>query len=66
MNENGETIRRIDVEVAADDAERARGLMYRPYSEESRPSFADAQYVVEVNAGFTDRYGIEAGDRIRF
>ncbi len=115
LSEKGDTIRKIDVEIAADDAERARGLMYRPYmpdsvgmlfifenaepqafwmknthipldiiyvdqnrkivsiqknarpyNEESLPSFGDAQYVVEVNAGFTDRYGIEAGDQIRF
>jgi uncharacterized protein len=115
LNENGDTIRKIDVEVAADDAERARGLMYRPYmpdsvgmlfifenaepqafwmknthipldiiyvdsnkkivsiqknarpyNEESLPSFGDAQYVVEVNAGFTDRNNIGVGDQIRF
>jgi|AntAceMinimDraft_11_1070367.scaffolds.fasta_scaffold74884_2 hypothetical protein len=112
LRKNGDTIRKIDVEIAADDAEQARGLMYRPYmpdsvgilfifdnaepqafwmknthllldiiyvgadkkivsiqkyarpySEESLPSFADALYVVEV---ITDRYGIEAGDQIRF
>jgi uncharacterized protein len=115
MDEKGELIQKIDVEIAADDAERARGLMYRPYmpdsvgmlfifdnaepqafwmknthipldiiyvdqnrkivsiqknarpySEESLPSFADAQYVVEVNAGYTDRYGIKVGDQVRF
>ncbi len=115
LDEEGKTIRKIDVEIAADDAERAKGLMFRPYmpdsvgmlfifdnsepqsfwmknthisldiiyvdqnrkivsiqknarpyNEESLPSFGDAQYVVEVNAGFTDRYGIEAGDQIRF
>lgn len=37
-----------------------------PYSEESLPSLGNAQYVVEVVAGFTDKYGILAGDRITF
>jgi uncharacterized membrane protein (UPF0127 family) len=37
-----------------------------PYSEESLPSAGNAQYVVEVVAGFTDKYGIQPGDRITF
>ena len=37
-----------------------------PYSEKSLPSGEDAQYVVEVNAGFTARHGIEEGDLISF
>jgi uncharacterized protein len=37
-----------------------------PYSEAPVPSFEDAKYVVEVNAGFTDRYSIKEGDKIRF
>lgn len=37
-----------------------------PYSEESLPSAGNAQYVVEVVAGFTDKHGIMAGDRITF
>ncbi|QEH42089.1 DUF192 domain-containing protein [Chitinophaga sp. XS-30] len=37
-----------------------------PLSEESLPSFKKAQYVVEVNAGFTDRNKIKFGDRIAF
>lgn len=32
-----------------------------PYSEKSLPSFKPAQYVVEVNAGYTDKYGIKPG-----
>jgi uncharacterized protein len=32
-----------------------------PYSEKSLPSFKPAQYVVEVNAGYTDKNGIKAG-----
>lgn len=35
-----------------------------PYSEESVPSGLPAQYVVEVNAGFADRHGLTAGDRV--
>ena len=34
----------------------------RPYSDESLPSFKPAKYVVEVIAGFTDKYKIEEGD----
>lgn len=37
-----------------------------PLSEESLPSFKKAQYVVEVNAGFSDRNKIKFGDRIAF
>ncbi len=35
-----------------------------PYSEQSYSSVRPSQYVVEVNAGYTDRYGIKEGDRI--
>jgi len=35
-----------------------------PYSLRSYPSRKPAMYVIEVVAGFTDRYEIEAGDRI--
>jgi len=35
-----------------------------PYSEKSLPSFKPAQYVVEVNAGYTDKYGIKEGTSI--
>ena len=41
-----------------------QGVM--PYSEKSLPSGEDAQYVVEVNAGFTSRHGIEEGDLITY
>jgi uncharacterized membrane protein (UPF0127 family) len=37
-----------------------------PYSEESYTSTAPAQYVVEVPAGFADRFGVNVGDRIRW
>jgi uncharacterized membrane protein (UPF0127 family) len=35
-----------------------------PLSEESYPSSKPAQYVLEVNAGFCDKYDIKEGDRI--
>lgn len=35
-----------------------------PYSEQTYPSSAPAIYVIEVNAGFTDKYGIKPGDKI--
>ena len=41
-----------------------QGVM--PYSEKTIPSSEDAQYVVEVNAGFTARHGIEEGDIITY
>jgi uncharacterized membrane protein (UPF0127 family) len=33
-------------------------------SDQSYPSSVPAQYVVEVNAGFTDRYNIKEGDKV--
>ena len=111
----GKKLRKIDVEIAENEAERNKGLMYRsympdsvgmlfifqesgplgfwmkntpisldiiyvdsnkkivsiqkkarPYSEENLPSLADAQYVVEVNGGYTDLHGIKVGDSIQF
>jgi len=112
---SGKTFRKIDVEIAENDTDRQKGLMFRPYlsdsvgmlfifeeptpqsfwmkntmisldiiyvdqnkkivsiqkkakpySEESLPSFGDAQYVVEVNGGYCDKYGIQVGDTIVF
>jgi uncharacterized membrane protein (UPF0127 family) len=37
-----------------------------PHSIDSYPSEKDAQYVVEVNGGFTDQHNIKEGDRISF
>ncbi len=37
-----------------------------PLSEKNLPSDSDAQYVIEVNAGFADRYGLKAGDIVDF
>lgn len=108
-------LKQIDIEVADDEAERAQGLMNRPwmeetqgmlfimeleerqnfwmrntiipldiiyvsadkrivsiakdtqpFSEKSIPSAGPAKYVVEVIAGFSDKYGLKAGDRIEF
>lgn len=112
---SGEVIRQIDIEIADNDTERSKGLMYRssmpdsvgmlfifevsepqsfwmkntlvpldiiyvdenkqivtiqantkPLSEEPIPSYRSAQYVVEVVAGFCQRYGIKEGDSIAF
>ncbi len=35
-----------------------------PFSENSLPSVKPAQYVVEVNAGYCEKFGIKEGDRI--
>lgn len=37
-----------------------------PYSQASIPSKGLAQYVLEVNAGFSDKYGITEGTQIAF
>ncbi|MEB2329818.1 MAG: DUF192 domain-containing protein [Ignavibacteriaceae bacterium] len=36
----------------------------KPFSEKSLPSQKPAKYVVEVNAGYTDKHGISEGDKI--
>ena len=38
----------------------------KPYSETSLPSEGDAQFVVEVNAGYCDKHGIGKGDKVVF
>lgn len=38
----------------------------RPYDSTSLPSGAPAQYVLEVNAGLSDRWDLEKGDRIEW
>jgi len=38
----------------------------RPLSEKLIPSIRDAMYVVEVNAGFCDKYGIKIGDHLSY
>ncbi|HYG37980.1 MAG TPA: DUF192 domain-containing protein [Cytophagales bacterium] len=37
-----------------------------PYSEKEVPSEKEVLYVLEVNAGFSDKYGVKVGDLIRF
>ena len=37
-----------------------------PFSEEEIPSFEDAKYVLEVNAGYCKRKGIEKGDVVKW
>ncbi|MDC7999474.1 DUF192 domain-containing protein [Aequorivita todarodis] len=38
----------------------------KPYDETSLPSDAASQYVLEVNAGLSDAWKLEKGDRIQF
>ena len=113
LSAKGGTISQIDVEVADDDEQRQRGLMFRdkmdenqgmiflfdkeapqafwmhntilpldiiyinsqmeivhiaknakPFDDSSLPSIKPAQYVVEVNGGYTDKLGIKDGDKI--
>lgn len=37
-----------------------------PFSEEQIPSFEEAKYVLEVNAGYCERRGIEKGDGVKW
>ncbi|MCD4817203.1 MAG: DUF192 domain-containing protein [Candidatus Cloacimonetes bacterium] len=37
-----------------------------PLSELSIPSYQPSKYVIEVNAGFCDKYGISEGDKVKF
>lgn len=113
--ENNQKNLEIDVEVANNNTERMRGLMFRkemdedngmlfifekpdtqsfwmkntilpldimfidsagvidtiyrsttPYSERSLPSRRRVQFVVEVNAGWSDKFGVKEGDLIEF
>lgn len=38
----------------------------RPYNETSLPSGKPAQYVLEVNAGLSDKWSLEEGDRLEW
>ncbi len=38
----------------------------KPYDDSSYPSTKPAQYVVEVNAGYADKYNIKVGDKVVF
>lgn len=50
--------------VGADSGIVSMAKYTTPYSDETLPSAGPAQYVVEVPAGFADRYGIVEGDRV--
>jgi uncharacterized protein len=115
MNESGQNVAEISVEIAESEEARTQGLMGRtrmgerqgmlfifpneeyrsfwmantplpldilyvnsalrivtikrntvPFSEESIPSSAPAQYVIEVNAGFCARHGIVEGGSVEW
>lgn len=38
----------------------------QPYSDKSLPSTKPAQYVIEVNSGYTEKYNINEGDKVIF
>ena len=57
----------LDIIFVGADREIMRIAKYvRPRSPESIPSRYPAQYVVEVNAGFADTYGLSETDRIEW
>jgi uncharacterized membrane protein (UPF0127 family) len=115
LSAKGDTLTKIEIEVASTDAEREQGLMFRtslpemsgmiflfdepdyqsfwmkntpssldilfispqntilnihkytsPYSMEGLPSSGPSDKVVEVKAGFCDKYKIEPGGKIAF
>ena len=60
---------KMSIDIIFADAERKIVTIHQaamPYSEKSLPSSEDAQYVVEVTAGFTSRHNIEEGDFITY
>lgn len=60
---------KISLDIMYVDEDSVIFMIYKsvmPYSEKSIPSEKDALYVVEVNAGFSNRHNIEQGDRIAF
>ena len=60
---------KMSIDIIFADADRKIVTIHQavmPYSEKSLPSGEDAQYVVEVTAGFTGRHGIQEGDLIAF
>ncbi len=61
------TIISLDI-LYADSDRRIVGISKncKPYSLEQIPSVKPALYVVEVNAGYTTKYGIRVGDMISF
>ena len=60
---NDSLIQTIEVEFAKNDEERALGLMYRSSMDEHQGE-KPAMYVLEINGGLSDKWGIEKGDRM--
>ena len=61
------TVMSLDIMYA--DSEKKIVKIYKnttPFSETSLPSGKPALYVVEVAAGYSDRYGIKEGDMINY
>jgi len=59
----------ISLDILYADADRRIVSIHKnckPYSLDQITSAKPAQYVVEVNAGYTSKYGIKAGDVISF
>lgn len=52
--------------VAADGSIVSSQNYATPYAETSLPSEKPAKYVVEVNAGFWDKYKLQKGDKVVF
>jgi uncharacterized membrane protein (UPF0127 family) len=61
------TIMSLDILFVNEDKEIVKiHKNTKPYSTESLPSGKPAIYVVEVIAGFTEKYGVKEGDKIEF
>jgi uncharacterized protein len=59
----------ISLDIMFVDSERRIVNIHKnckPYSLDQLPSSKPALYVVEVNAGYSEKYGIKAGDLISF
>lgn len=60
---------KIPLDIIYVDDSKEIVMIYKgvaPYSTESVPSYKDAQYVVEVNGGYTTEHNIKEGDHIEF
>ena len=60
---------RIALDIIFADADKKIVKIHartKPYSLESLPSGQEAQFVVEVNAGFCEKHGVVTGDSITF
>ena len=115
LGQDNDTICALDIEIADDEYQRSRGMMFRksmkpdrgmlfifeeerlqsfwmhnthisldiifiaadgtivsaqkfarPYTDTSLPSEGPAQYVLEVNAGFWDKHGLQKGQKVVF